>query len=383
MREWRSGERNLAAIGRKVGVGRSTVQGCLSALRVRGEIKSETPSRPGAPPVEEVEPTDDISTRLLRAIQVKKDGVTTVESLCDRLDVSPRRLRETLGELEKAGYNIYVDDDVVSLTRQEEGEVMSSAIEGGLRFGVISDTHLGCKAERLDVLDSLYDWYAEEGITTVYHAGNMIEGESRFNVRDRHKHGMDAQVNYFLERYPSRPGIITKYVTGDDHEGWYQQREGISIGRYIQARAIEEGREDLQYLGFMEHDIEVKNAAGSFMMRVAHPGGGSAYAISYTPQKIVESLSGGEKPALLIIGHYHKMEYLYTRGVRVVQAGCTVDQGVWARKKRLAYHLGGWVLDLQQCPKTGALVGCKLEDRTYFDRQFYRDWEADATGSSS
>lgn len=69
------------------------------------------------------------------------------------------------------------------------------------------------------------------------------------------------------------------------------------------------------------------------------------------------------------------MEYLYYRGVRIVQADCTVDQGPWARKKRPSYYLGGWILELRQCPHTGALTGCRFEDRTFFDRTFYQQWE--------
>jgi hypothetical protein len=321
-----------------------------------------------------------LSGRLLTHLQKRKDQVFREGELADLFDVSPRRLREAITELKDNGYNILLDEDHVGLTRDEEAGPQRTTIPlvGGdrIRFGVLGDTHLGSKFERLDVLNALYDWYAAEGITTVYHTGNMIEGCSSFNLRERHKHGLDEQVDYFLDQYPQRPGITTHYITGDDHEGWHQRDAGMSVGRYIEMAAERRGRHDLRYLGFVEHDIEFANRAGAFIVRVAHPGGGSAYALSYTPQKIVESYSGGEKPAVLLIGHYHKMEYIpAVRGVRVVQTGCTVDQGVWARKKRLAYHLGGWILELVQCPETGACVGCKAEERTFFDRGFYQEWE--------
>jgi hypothetical protein len=129
-------------------------------------------------------------------------------------------------------------------------------------------------------------------------------------------------------------------------------------------------------LGYLERDICFKNDNGEFIMRVMHPGGGSAYALSYTPQKIVESFAGGERPAVLIIGHYHKMEYIPAlRNTHVIQAGCTVDQGTFARKKRLQYHLGGWIIELVQDERTGACIGCRAEARTFFDKQFYQVWE--------
>ena len=35
-------------------------------------------------------------------------------------------------------------------------------------------------------------------------------------------------------------------------------------------------------------------------------------------------------------------------------------------KKRLAYNLGGWIIELDQCPQTGACRGWATRDRTYF-----------------
>lgn len=333
-----------------------------------------------------------LSAAVLAFLQRKKNEVYTLIDLCTQFDATPKAMETALTQLRDGGYNLMMDAHNIALVKEELEEYSKEGItpfHGKLaqpvksqrhryiKFGIISDTHLGCKKERLDVLNDLYHWYASEEVDTVYHAGNMIEGESRFNVQERHVHGLDAQVDYFIDKYPHHSGIKTYYIAGDDHEGWYQQREGISIGRYIETRARQSGREDLHYLGYLEHDIAftVPNG-GEFVMKIMHPGGGSAYALSYTPQKIVESFSGGEKPAVLILGHYHKLEYIpQIRGCRVIQAGCTVGQGVWARKKRLQYHLGGWILTLVQDLKSGACVGCTAQDRTYFNSGYYQQWE--------
>lgn len=84
---------------------------------------------------------------------------------------------------------------------------------------------------------------------------------------------------------------------------------------------------------------------GNTKVRVLHPGGGSAYAISYTSQKIVESYSESEKPDILLHGHYHKFEYLYLRGIHIYQTGCLEEQTPFMRKKRLSAHLGCWVIE--------------------------------------
>ena len=157
-------------------------------------------------------------------------------------------------------------------------------------FGAISDTHLGSKYERLDVLNWEYDRFAKAKVDRVFHAGNMIDGECRFNKFDIHTHGMDAQCQYLAKHYPIRKGLVTYAVSGDDHEGWYAQREGVDIGRYIENVMKEGGRSDWVNLGYMESHIKLVNPnTGKFaILAVVHPGGGSAYADSYTVQKIIE-----------------------------------------------------------------------------------------------
>jgi hypothetical protein len=226
------------------------------------------------------------------------------------------------------------------------------------------------------VLHDLYDWFEREEITTVYHAGNIIEGERRFNVRERYVHGMDNQIRNLGEKFPKREGITTRFVCGDDHEGWYQQDVGVSIGQHIIHVLQDMGRDDFDYMGYVEADIEFFNKAGSFVLRVMHPGGGSAYALSYTMQKIIESLQGGEKPAVLLAGHYHKLEHIpHLRGVDCIQTGCTTDQTVFLRKKKIDCHVGGWLVEIEQCPNTGAVAMVRAACRKYYDRGFGQNWD--------
>lgn len=223
---------------------------------------------------------------------------------------------------------------------------------------------------RDDVLNALFDIWEAEGIKTVYQCGNMIDGEARFNRSDLLVHGMEGQAKFFAKHWPKRKGMTTYYVTGDDHEGWYTQRECLDIGRYLADMAQREGRTDLVYLGHMEHDIEFSGRKQTSIMRLLHAGGGSAYAISYAPQKIVESYGPREKPHVLLIGHYHKAEYLYTRAVHVVQAGTTMDQSPFMRKNKLQAHVGGWIVEMT-VNDDGVITRFKTEWLPFFDREFY------------
>lgn len=240
-------------------------------------------------------------------------------------------------------------------------------------FGVCSDQHLGSKYERLDVLNELYDWFASRGVDRVFNAGNWIDGDDQRTQHDVFVHGMDPQIDYLIANYPKRRGLDTYAVWGEDHEGWYARRESIDIGRYVEQRMREAGRNDWINLGFMEAAVTLQNRKSGVKappLVVMHPGGGSAYAISYRPQKLVESLQGGEKPSVLLLGHYHKMSVNLFRSVWSVQCGCVQDQSPFLRKIPSEPHIGGMIIELEQDRRTGAISACTVAQRQYFNRAY-------------
>ena len=130
---------------------------------------------------------------------------------------------------------------------------------------------------------------------------------------------------------------------------------------------------DWSNLGYMEADIVLQNvnSGKAAILRVTHPGGGSSYAISYRPQKIIESYEGGEKPAVALFGHYHKFDAGSIRNVWFGQTGCAQDQTPFMRKKSIEAHVGGLVIELEQDPETGAIVGFRPDMRRFFNRRHY------------
>ena len=245
--------------------------------------------------------------------------------------------------------------------------------DGTFTFAIATDMHLCSKYERLDCLNDFYDQVQQRGITTVLNAGNWIDGEATFNRNDLLVHGMDAQLQYLAAHYPRRSGVTTLAIAGADHEGWYARREGVDIGRYAENVMRQNGREDWHDIGYMERSLPLNHygSGEGSRIHIMHPGGGSAYAISYTPQKIIESFDGGDKPAALVLGHYHKADYLYTRNVHAMQGGCFQDQTVFMRQKRLSAAVGGCFVKITVDPRTGAFVECSYTFRNYFVKSYY------------
>lgn len=242
-------------------------------------------------------------------------------------------------------------------------------------FGACSDNHLGSKYERLDVLNDLYDLYERVGVQAVFNAGNWVDGEAPFNRTDLHVHGMDAQLAYLAQEYPQRKGVNTYAIAGADHEGWWAKHHGVDIGRYAEMKMRDAGRNDWNNLGYMEAHVRLVNANSGLasILSVVHPGGGSAYAVSYSIQKIIESLDGGEKPAVGLYGHYHKLWCGNIRNVWCVQTGCTEDQTPFMRQKKIDAHVGGTRVRLDQDPRTGAITDCTVTLKRYFVKSYYQN----------
>lgn len=242
---------------------------------------------------------------------------------------------------------------------------------GWTRFGLVSDTHLCCKEERLDALHAQYDLFAKEGITTVFHGGNIVDGYiPRINGDSALRTTPDGQAQYVIDNYPQRDGITTHFITGDDHESWFCP--GLNFGAYLDMLAKRQGRNDLNYIGHVEGDVELRAGEFTQIMKIQHPGGGSAYARSYKGQKMVESFQGGEKPAILVQGHYHVSGYSFDRNVHIIGMPGFQDQTVFGRKKHLRFEIGGVILEFKMSRETGAITRLRPEFTMYFDRGFYK-----------
>lgn len=309
---------------------------------------------------------------------LKKDSKSLLE-IAEHFNVSPLMIRQQLLDLKKEHYNI-VDDDspfISLLTNINMGTIKHPydhrMWQGDkLKFGFCSDNHLCNQNSREDVLNALYDIFQDEGIRVVYNAGNWIDGEFRWNQNEIFVRGCTNQLKYCAKNYPYREGIITKLIAGDDHEGWYVQREGINVGSYLVNHRRELGMDDFQYLGYAEADtlLSDPDQKHKSYLRTVHPGGGSAYATSYTMQKLVESYQGGEKPTIIIAGHYHKMDYSIPREVHCIQTGTTSDQTLFMRKNKIQAMVGGGTVEARLA-SDGTINRVKVEYITFYDRSFY------------
>lgn len=214
------------------------------------------------------------------------------------------------------------------------------------KFGYVSDTHLGSIYADIALLETAYEIFEKQGITKVLHSGDILDGIKIYKGQDFElsAFGEDAQVELAVNKYPKKRGITTYFIAGN-HDRSFYKLTGSDVGLRLQER-----RPDLQYIGHQEANIIIGDGNHKATIRLIHPDGGSAYALSYKPQKYIEALQSGTKPDVLLVGHYHKAEVLFFRGVISVQGGTLQQQTPFMRGKSLSAAMGFWTIDITVGP---------------------------------
>jgi predicted phosphodiesterase len=284
----------------------------------------------------------DNPVKVFDLIETLKKGIQLSE-LSQRLNISPKACDAVIEDIKSQGYNVQrlcgeikISNVVVPADNHHDNHWHG---EKTIRFGLIGDTHINSKYTQLTHLHKLYDLYKEEGINAVYHAGDIDDGEQ---MRSGHQYecytqGADDHVSEIVKVFPERDGIKTFFITGN-HDASIIKRCGYDIGYPIANR-----RSDMIYLG---QSSAVVNLTPNCTIELRHPIDGTTYAFSYKPQKLIESISGGEKPNILAIGHYHKAEYIFYRNVHCFQTGTLCAQTPWMKGKQIAAHMGGWIVEV-------------------------------------
>ena len=203
------------------------------------------------------------------------------------------------------------------------------------RFGVVSDTHLCSTHEKLNELHTFYAICKKVGVKHVFHAGDLVAGWGIYFGQENEVHtfGAAGQADYVIRHYPKIEGITTYFITGNHCLSFFK-RSGVDIGELVVAK-----RPDMIYLGQCQGDVEVNG----IKFRLLHPDGGGAYAISYRGQKIAEQIPSGQKPDVLMLGHYHVSNYFWYRNMHILNCGSFEGQTLFLLRKGINPAIGGWI----------------------------------------
>jgi len=207
-----------------------------------------------------------------------------------------------------------------------------------IRIGVMGDTHLGSSYTSEQNIYKAFEEFEKADVDFMVHTGDVTEGMSNRpgHIYELSHLGYDKMKNHAIDVLGQCP--VPSYYIDGNHDRWFIKSNGALI-----VKDICDAIDDATFLGHDEGDIKLKD---NVTLRLWHGEDGNSYATSYRIQKVVESLSGGEKPNILLLGHTHKQAYIFERNIQCVSTGCMQYQTPWMRGKRISAHIGFHIIDV-------------------------------------
>jgi predicted phosphodiesterase len=207
-----------------------------------------------------------------------------------------------------------------------------------IRIGAITDTHIGSIDFHEERLYQAFDEFHKAKVDFVVHGGDVLEGMSNRpgHIYELTHLGYDQQKDYAV-KVLSQWKDTEIYAISCNHDRWYIKSSG--------ANALGDIAKELPNFHFLGHDEGEISLKGKAVLWLWHGEDGNSYALSYRLQKILESLTGGQKPNAMLAGHVHKYVDIFERHVMCTSIGCIQSQTRWMRSKRIAAHTGFAIID--------------------------------------
>lgn len=209
-----------------------------------------------------------------------------------------------------------------------------------IKIGIISDSHIGLKAFDEALWVKAMKDFKRRKVEAIYFPGDITEGMSGRpgHIYELSHIGYTNQMDYTSELMKLTDLPI--YALTGNHDQWAFKKNnaGVDVGKELEYRV-----KNFHNLGMNEADVLLND---KFKMKLIHPNDGSAYAPGYKLMKMIESFGGGEKPNILLQGHYHKSLYMFSRNIHAYECGTICGQSEFMRLKKIQAHKGYWILDI-------------------------------------
>lgn len=292
-------------------------------------------------------------------------------SLSRRMKISEEHIDEIKKELNKKGINVGFSEASKSLywqrALQEEFKPLDAYVSQFFpekdkteipgtkkaKVEVESDTHLGHKYERPDLIKESYDTAETEKVDAILHCGDVFEGEDSYKgqIRELAYIGADAQRDHGLKIWP-RSKIPTYLIMGSSHEKIFLDKCGYDIvSNFVRLGNAEKKMNlfALETLDGISGSRGIVDVNG-IKFCLDHPSGGIPYGRSYRPQKLIENLvaemelSGEAK--IILIGHLHVAFFMLYKGVAGFLVPCLQDKTKYIEAKGYTPWLGIWIVEV-------------------------------------
>ena len=344
-----------------------------TALDVSVAHRASVPASAGVPRVAERQPK--IDPEISRLIEQTKRGPVGFADLCNLLDMSPSRTARLIDRAKAGGVAVNVEHDHVGFALPEpSADVVETGVapttSGRQVVGVISDTHFGSKYCMRDQIRDFVHHAYRAGAREILHAGDVLDGCYKHGLFELSHSGIEDQARDAFETLPRLDGLTYHAISGN-HDDTFADSTGMAPGDYISWHFREHGRNDVRFYGRRGAYLKLRGAT----VELWHPKKSGSYSLSYHLQNKIRDLAVGQKPDVLIAGHWHTFVYLEQRGVHALAAG-TFQAGGSAFSKSLggAPSIGGTILSWE-LTETRTLRRFGVERVTYYEREELRELE--------
>lgn len=310
-----------------------------------------------------------------RLVDATKKGPVPFEELCDQLDMSPKRLRALIERARAARVTVDAAHGHVAFRPPEPtGSLIDTGIRpvmGGRQMvGVITDTHLGSKycmrAQLRDFIEQSY----ERGVREILHVGDVIDGKYRHGMFEVTHAGIEDQTQDLFEVLPRLKGLSYHGISGN-HDDTFADDAGMSPGDYMQWYFQHHGRDDLHFYGRRGAYLKIRGA----IVELWHPRKSGAYSLSYHLQNHIRDYAVGQKPDVLLAGHWHTFVYLEQRGVHALACGTFQGSGsAFSKSLGGAPSIGGTILSWE-LTQARTLRRFSVERFSYYEKEEVRALE--------
>lgn len=267
---------------------------------------------------------------------------------------------DLIEELQRRGYLTHRPAPAVKPVDHDISRLRGDRI----RIGVISDTHFGSKFQQPTYLVDHLRYMKKRKVDAIMVAGDITDGATKMHAGFEYEifaHGADAQAAVAAEvLVPEANRLkVPWYMIGGNHDYSHWKNGGVDVVALLARES-----DWFHYLAprgdFGPGDAPnflvpgVANSRGSIghvrfgklLIQINHPHMGSAYALSYRPQKWIEQLSPENKPHLVLMGNFHKVLQLDYRNVFALLLPSFQAQSGWMASKGISSYIGSAIVEV-------------------------------------
>ena len=253
----------------------------------------------------------DFTIKLLNLIREGK----TANEIAQELNISNKLLYTRIVNLKNKGFlfdrKYYYDGNIVyvpkmDLLNNNDISLITKSSDKELTLVVISDLHIGNDYQRIDLLKSVYDYCAKEGINIIINAGDLVDG-TLGTTKKLYPNPIE-QIDYAMQIYPFDKNILNFTLLGN-HDFSVLKETGQNL-----ALLIQNYRHDIIPIGYGKGQISIKNDK----IIVSHP---------------IDEITFDAKldnKTLLLKGHSHKFKFHFDCNHTIVKVPSLSDLSLGA-----------------------------------------------------